>query len=96
MQSMAKAAVQAAGDRAALTIICTAVRLANEIVFSLNSFGLSIVMADQAPAWLDVWKHWLEFHNALLASSHSDSESVECVLGPHLSCTTPCSFVAMS
>ena len=79
VQSMSGAAAAAPGDAGALRQVCDAVRLCNEIVFSLNTFGLSIFMAELSPEWMAVWKEWLEFSTAALQAD-ADDESPQCAL----------------
>ena len=78
LQSMHAAADQAASSREALLKVCAAARLANEVVFSLNVFGLSIFMEDMAALWMESWKRWLAWHSDAAASSDPDVESPEC------------------
>lgn len=75
------AATAAAGKRDKLQQLCALVRLGNDIVFSLNVFGLSIHMEQYADRWINVWKAWLEMHDETLKEADGDVESAECVLG---------------
>lgn len=77
-QSMHAAADQAAGSRETLVKVCAAARLASEVVFSLNVFGLSMLMAELAAPWMESWKRWLAWHNDAAGSSDPDVESPEC------------------
>jgi hypothetical protein len=79
---MQQAASTARGNKRAIHTVCTVVRLANDIVFSLNVYGLSIVMEQHMEAWLTVWKTWLEFHDACLVEADDDVESAECEYMP--------------
>jgi hypothetical protein len=62
--------------------VCSAVRLASEITFSLNAFGLSALMGDElVPHWLEIWRKWLAWHNdAAWSGLDPESESPECAL----------------
>lgn len=72
------AAASAAGKREVLQQLCHVVRLGNDIVYSLNVYGLSIHMEQYTERWMKVWKAWLEFHDETLKEADSDVESAEC------------------
>lgn len=88
VEAAGEAVQAAAGKREVLQELCSVVRLGNEIVFSLNVFGLSITMAKMAERWMKVWKTWLEFHDESLKEADSDVESAEC--GICVLCQMPC------
>lgn len=75
------AATVAAGKRDELQQLCALVRLGNDIVFSLNVYGLSIHMEQYADRWMKVWKAWLEMHDETLKEADGDVESAEYVFG---------------
>eukprot|EP00892_Ulva_mutabilis_P007603 jgi/Ulvmu1/5214/UM022_0007.1 len=76
-EAAGEAAGHAAGKHDVLKQLCEIVRLSNEIVFSLNVYGLSIHMEKYAERWMKVWKAWLEFHDDSLKEEDSDVESAE-------------------
>lgn len=78
MQSMEGVAATAGNDKAALTAVCSVVRLGCDVLFSLNVHGLSLHMADLAESWMKIWKLWLDFHNDVLNETDPERESAEC------------------
>lgn len=94
MQEMSAVAAAAPGDKAPQEAACRAVQRACEALFSLNIFGLSLHMEGLMPAWLEVWRHWLDYTDASLKSADGDEESAECAPSPcpgfSLHCTGAC------
>lgn len=75
--NMQAATATVAGDKDALKRVCAAVRLGNEIVHSLNIFGLSDTMEQQMEGWMKSWKFWLEFSSPVLKESDAEAEAAD-------------------
>lgn len=84
VQAAGAAAAAAAGKRDLLKQLCEISRLGNDIVFSLNVYGLSIHMEQYADSWMKVWQAWLEFHDDSLKEEDGDVENAECVISHSL------------
>lgn len=81
MQQLDAPVAAAAGNKEALTLLMRALRLGNDIFYSLNVFGLSETVEAQMEGWMKSWHQWLQFTDPCLKESDTDVESAECA--PH-------------